>query len=167
MKDCCTLQNALQLCTHPLDMDLHDNNLLINIYSSKIARDKCQVQNSVVIGSKQYIKFAESLSDGFYATIQKKVVTIEVKEKRKGSLAGNDIYNTEMLYLCVMCLLSVGQISLEDLFFYELSPVPMTIFTVTGEGRFQKDKAILNKQLMLLLYMDVQHCTTFIDQKMQ
>ena len=40
-----TLRNALQLCPHPLDLDSQDNNLLINIYSSEIAYDKCNVQN--------------------------------------------------------------------------------------------------------------------------
>ena len=98
--------------------------MLINIYSGEIAHDKCNVQNLVVIGSKELIEFSESLLDGFYATIQKKVVTMEAKGKKNGSFAGNDIYNTEMLYSHVMCLLIVGQILLEDLFFYELSPVP-------------------------------------------
>ena len=36
IKDRYTLQNALQFCTHPLDLDSHDNNLLKNIYSGEI-----------------------------------------------------------------------------------------------------------------------------------
>ena len=55
---------------------------------------------------------------------------MEVKGKKKGSATANDIYNTEMLYSCVMCLLSVGLISLEDLFFYKLSSVGKPMFTV-------------------------------------
>lgn len=63
---------------------------------------------------------------------------MEVKEKDKGSLATeNDIYNTE-IYSHIMCPLSVDQISLEDLFFYELLPVPKPMFTVTTERRFPK-----------------------------
>ena len=99
MKDCHTLRNTMQLTAHPLDLDSHDNNLLINIYSVEIAHDKCNVQNSVVIGSQELIEFVESLSNGFYATIQKKVVTMEVNGKKKGSLAGNDFYNTE-IHIC-------------------------------------------------------------------
>ena len=99
MKDRHTLRNALQLCAHPLDLDSHDNNLLINIYSGENGHDKCNVQNSVVIGSQELIEFVESLSNGFYATIQKKVVTMEVNGKKKGSLAGNDFYNTE-IHIC-------------------------------------------------------------------
>ena len=71
MKNHHRLGNALQLFGHPLDLDSHDNNLLINIYSCKIAHDKSNVQNSVVIGSKQFTEFAESLPDGFYATTQR------------------------------------------------------------------------------------------------
>ena len=50
MKDRKTLRNALQLCAHQLDLDSHDNNLLTNIYSGASAHDKCNIQNSVVIG---------------------------------------------------------------------------------------------------------------------
>lgn len=85
------IRNALELCAHPLDLDSLNNNLLINIYSGEIAHDKYNVQNLVVIGSKELIEFSESLLDGFYATIQNKVVTMEVKGKKNGSFAGNDI----------------------------------------------------------------------------
>ena len=149
MKDRQTLRNPLQLCAHPLDLDSHKNSLLINIYWGEIAHGKCNVQNSVVIGSKQLIQFAESLTNDFYATIQKKVVIMKVKGKKKGSSTGNDIYNTEMLYSRVMCLLSAGQISLEDLFFYELSPVSKSMFTVKGEQRFPKNKAALKNKVKI------------------
>ena len=42
------------------------------------------------------------------------------------------------MHLRVMCLLSVSQISLEELLFYELSPVPLSMSTVTEEGGFPK-----------------------------
>ena len=45
--------------------------------------------------------------------------------------------------------MSVGQISLEDLFLYDLSPVPKSMFTVTGEGRFPKNKAALKNKLKI------------------
>ena len=80
---------------------------------------------------------------------KKKLVTMEVKGKKKGSSAGNGIYNTEELHSCVMCLLSVGQFSLEDSFSYELSPVPMLVFTITGEGRFPKNKALSKNKLKI------------------
>ena len=73
---------------------------------------------------------------------------MEVTEKNEGSSAANYIHNTE-IYPRVVCLLSIGQVSLEDMFFYELSPVPMSMFTVTGEGRFPKKKAALKNKLKI------------------
>ena len=46
------------------------------------------------------------------------------------------------MHLRVMCLLSVSQISLEELFFYELSPVPLFMSTVTEEGRLKKESSV-------------------------
>ena len=46
-----------------------------------------------------------------------------------------------------MCLLSVGQISLEDLFNYGLAPVPTSLFTDTGEVRYPKGKSTSKKKL--------------------
>ena len=39
-----------------------------------------------------------------------------------------------------MCILSLDQISLEDLFNYELAPVPTSLFTDTGEARYPNSK---------------------------
>lgn len=57
------------------------------------------------------MELAENLPGG---SSQKKVVAMEVKGKKKGYLAGNSICNTEVLYSCVICLLNVGQFSVED-----------------------------------------------------
>ena len=46
-----------------------------------------------------------------------------------------------------MFLLSVDPISLEDLFNYELAPVPTSLFTDTGEARYPKFKSTLKKKL--------------------
>ena len=46
-----------------------------------------------------------------------------------------------------MCLLSEDQISLEDLFNYELAPVSTSLFTDTGEARYPKGKSALKKKL--------------------
>lgn len=35
------------------------------------------------------------------------------------------------------------QISIENLFFYELSPVPVLLFSDSEEGYYQKNKSIL------------------------
>ena len=97
MKDRHFFRNALRLCAQPVDLDSHDNNLLINIYSGEIAHDNCNVKNWIIIRSKQLIYLVESFPDEFYVTVQQKAVTMEVKGKKKGSSAGNDLFNTKIL----------------------------------------------------------------------
>ena len=46
-----------------------------------------------------------------------------------------------------MYLLSAGHIQMEDLFKYELAPVPTTLFINTGEGRYPTSKAVLKNAL--------------------
>ena len=46
-----------------------------------------------------------------------------------------------------MYLLSAGHIQMEDLFKYELAPVPTTLFIDTGEGRYPTSKAVLKNAL--------------------
>ena len=89
-------------------------------------------------------EFQELLPDGFYATLPKKVITMENK-KTKAQVV--ELYNTELIYFCVMCLLSIDQITLEDLFRYELAPVPTSLFTAIGEARYPKGKSTLKKKL--------------------
>ena len=48
-----------------------------------------------------------------------------------------------------MCLLRVDQISLKDLFNYELAQVPTSLFTDTGEERYPKVKSTLKKKLKI------------------
>ena len=140
------MRDALQLCAHPFDPESNDQNLFINIYTREIAPDECNVQRSLEIGSKQLSNFVSQLPTGFYSTIQKKVVTMASKPNRKHSNE-HETYNTEMLYSRVMCLLSVNQISLDDLFKYELSSIPLSMFKATGEGRFPSNKSSLKKKL--------------------
>ena len=68
------------------------------------------------------------------------------KPKRKNSNE-DEMYNTEMLYSRATCLLSTNQISLDDLFKYELSPIPLSMFRATGEGRFPSNKSSLRNKL--------------------
>ena len=143
-KDRNALKRQLQLCAHLFDMASHDPTVLMNIYTGEISPDKRNVGKSVEIGNKQMKEFQESLPDGFYATLPKKVITMENK-KTKAKVV--EVYNTELIHSRVMSLLSVDQISLEDLLNYEIAPVPTSLFTDTSEARYRKDKSTLKKKL--------------------
>ena len=137
-KDRNALKRTLQLCAHLFDMTSQNPTVLINIYTGEISPDKRNVDKSVEIGNKQMKEFQESLPDGIYATLPKKVVT---KENKKTKAKVVKVYNT------VISLLSVDQISLEDLLNYEIAPVPTSLFTDTGEARCPKGKSTLKKKL--------------------
>ena len=144
MKDRNALKRTLMLCAHPFDMTSHDPSVLMNIYTGEISPDKSNIHKSVEIRNKQMKEFQESLPVGFDATLPKKVKTMENK-KTKAQVV--EVYNNESIYSRVMCLLSVDQISLDDLFNYKLAPVPTSLFTDTGEERYPKSKSTLKKKL--------------------
>ena len=64
-------------------------------------------------------------------------------EKAKRLTENMKTYDAELIYQWVMYLLSIDQISIENLFFYELSPVPVLLFSDSVEGYYQKNKSTL------------------------
>ena len=143
MKDRNALKGTSQLCGHLFDMTSHDPSALINIDTGEISPDKSNVHKSIETENKQMKEFQEILPDGFYATLPKKVITMENKKKKAQVV---QVYNSDLIYSRVMCLLSLDQISLEDLFNYELAPVPSSLITDTSEARYPKGKSILKKK---------------------
>ena len=57
------------------------------------------------------------------------------------------VYNTEVIYSRVMCLLNAKKIDLKDLFKDELPPVPLSLFDEDGDSRLAKQKADLKNTL--------------------
>ena len=69
-----------------------------------------------------------------------------MKSGKKRSKSGEvEFFNTELIYSRVMCLLSIGRITLEDVLKYELPPTLLSFFENTGEMRASKSKADLKK----------------------
>ena len=95
-------------------------------------------------GSKQLMELAENLPDG---SSQKKVVAMEVKGKKKGSLAGNSICNTSFVLMCNMSFECWTVFTWRFAFLYELSQVPLSMFTTTWDGKFPKNKAASTNKL--------------------
>ena len=73
-----------------------------------------------------------------------------MKSSKKSVKAGEvKIFNTEVIYSQVMCLLSIGMIELEEVLKYELSPVPLSFFDSNGEMRHSTSKAKLKNRLQI------------------
>ena len=64
----------------------------------------------------------------------------------------SEVYNTEIIFSRVMHLLSAGHIQIDDLFKYELSPVPTALFKDTGDGRYTTKLMYLQEILFLMQY---------------
>ena len=90
-------------------------------------------------------EFEAVLPQRFHTTIQKTLVTM--KEMEKKVKTGNVVYNIEVVYSRVMCLLNAKQIDLKDLFKYKLSPVPLSLYDKNGDSRLAKQKADLKNTL--------------------
>ena len=130
----------LEIClTHVFTCNLEE---LINIFSGQISSDKVNVPCAIEIGRNEKITFEESWPDGFHETINKKVVTMN-DSKKHVKVVEIKIYNTEVIFACVMCSLSASLIKLDDVFSYELSPIPTSLFEVNGESRGSKAKSVL------------------------
>ena len=93
------------------------------------------------------VAFQRSLPDRFRSTIKKEVVTMKGTGKSGIKNKTVEVYNTENIFSRVMYLLPAGHIQMEDLFKYELAPVPAALFKDTGEGRYPTSKAVLKNAL--------------------
>ena len=91
-------------------------------------------------------QFVAALPERFHNTIQKTVVTMK-EMKKKVKTRDVVVYSTEVIYSRVMCFLNAKQIDLKDLFKYELSPVPLSLFNENGDIRLAKEKADLKNTL--------------------
>ena len=80
-----------------------------------------------------------------YNTSQKSI-TMENKKKKAQVV---EVCKTELIYYHIMCLLRIDQISLKDLFNYQLAQVSTSLFTDTGEERYPKVKSTLKKKLKI------------------
>ena len=129
------LRDFLSSCMHPLDTISHNP-----------AEKKINVNKSVEIGRKQLKQFQQNFPEGFRSTISKSVITMK-EGKKSNKKKDVEVYNTEIIFSRVMYLLSAGQIDIGDLFSYELSPVPTSLFHDTGEGRYPTSKSVLKNEM--------------------
>ena len=77
------IRNALVTFIHPLRVETHQSNILVNIYNGKEAGDSANVNRALEIGETQMKEFQASLPDGFRTTLSSKVVTMAAGRKTK------------------------------------------------------------------------------------
>ena len=106
------------------------------------------VNKALEIGSKQLKEFQESLPGGFRKRLSSKVITMtSQKDKSKKKRGCKDEFNSEILFSRVIYLLGTNQINWDDVFNYELAPVPTSLFHDSGDPRYNKTKNVLMNKL--------------------
>ena len=100
------------------------------------------MNKSVQLGSKQMKKFENDMPEGFHNLIQKTEVTMREVE-RKVKMEDVVVDNTDVIYFRVIYLLNALQTDLIDMFEYELSPIPLSLFDENGERRLENQNVDL------------------------
>ena len=141
------LQDNLEKCIHPLQVDTHKNwNTLVNIYTGEEVGEDVNVNKAVEIGQKQMKEFCSSLPQGFRERLSTKVKSMAESKKTK-QISVVAPFNTELISSRVLYLLGNSQPDFTTLFNYELSPVPTSMFYDSGEARYPKSKVVLKNRL--------------------
>ena len=82
----------------------------------------------------------------FSCSLSKTFVNIEAS-KRHVQVGGQCLYDPELIYSMVMCLMDSCDSGLKDVFKHELSPVPASMYNDKGDMRITKSKSILKNNL--------------------
>ena len=144
-KDRQGIRKKIATCIHPLDPDVHPEQL-VNVASGSLAPPSVNVDKAISIAEKQVAEFERLLPQGYWNTIEKRVTTMAVM--RKGVKVGPDvIYDTELIFSCVMGLQGTSRnVDFKDVLSYELAPIPTALFDDSGEMRICKSKADLKNK---------------------
>ena len=140
------LRSALKQCIHPLAIEEHSNNILVNIYTGEEADKDVNVNKSVEIGLKELKSFQESLPEGFRKTLSMKVITMRSKKNGKEKDSTEKI-NSDLIFSRVLYLVGNKQLDFSKIFNHELAPFPTSLFKDSGEGRYPKSKSVLKNKL--------------------
>ena len=133
------IREMLQSCIDPLDPTDQPNNLVVNIVSGRIGPENVSAQDAVEIGRLQMHHYEGSWPAGFNATLSKKVARV-----------GNTIVcDAHLIYSRVVGLQQSRNIQLSDVLNYELSPVPASMFSESGEMRIPTTKSALKRALQV------------------
>ena len=136
------LRKELSKYPHPLEVSAQ---YVVNIVNGCVASEKVNVADALSIGEEAYLNFKKNIFDKFHQKVEQKVYTMKIMQK--GIQVGDKtIYNMEKLYARFLILSQKRNITLENLFSYELAPLPPSLFDENGLMR-KSNKSKLTKKL--------------------
>lgn len=157
------IREKLQTCIDPLNPDGHCDGI-VDIASGRISPAAVNVDNAISLGEDQMRKYQESWPEGFHAPLSSNVKTMTICRKRV-KLGAGSTFDTELIYSRVMGIMNSRDISIENIFGYELAPIPTSLFEDDGSIRVAKTKSTLKKKLQVEQSVRTveQHDVTILD----
>ena len=95
------IREGLLTFIHPLKIETHSRNVLVNIYNGQESGNDVNVTESVTIGKNIMKKFQENLPEGFRATVSSTVVTMA--SSKKGNKKSNEVKPCSNELTCLVC----------------------------------------------------------------
>ena len=90
--------------------------------------------------------FESLLPTGFYGTITKEVITMNVA-KKSINIGDKHVYDVNLIYSRVLGIQQSREIDFKDVLKHELAPIPTSMFKDTGEMRIATGKSSLKNKL--------------------
>ena len=147
-KDRAVLRRKLDYCIDPMDSKEHPEGSIVNIVSGKLAPASVNLENAVMIGETMLEDYEKTWPEGFNSTISKKVETMAASCKFV-KIGDSKVYDLNAIYSRVIALLSSDRdVDVNDVFSYELVPVPTAMFMKDGM-RICKAKSKLKRSLQI------------------
>ena len=147
-KDKAGLRRKLDYCIDPMDSKEHPEGSIVNIVSGKLAPASVNVENAVMIGETMLEDYEKTWPEVFNSTISKKVETMAASYKLV-TIGDSKVYDLNAIYSRVIALLcSDRDVDVNDVFSYELAPVPTAMFMKDGM-RICKAKSKFKRSLQI------------------
>ena len=116
----------------------------MNIVNGKLAAENANVHNALSIGESMALKFRNMMPLGFYDGIKSEVINLETT--KKGVKLGNKtVYDIENLFARMLVISQKRDLDIQNIFTYELAPVPSSSFDEYGNMRKSFKSILLSK----------------------
>ena len=139
--DCEKIRSSLQQCIHPLQIESHASNTLVNVYTGEESEPSSNVNKASEIGESQMQQFKNDLPGSFREKLTSKVVLMSsTRDKKKNRKNDAPSYNLDLIFSRVLLLLGTQQIQFDDVFKFELASVPTSSFHDNGDPRYPRNK---------------------------
>lgn len=141
------LKQKLEHCIDPLDPTGHPEELF-NVVTGQVASTASNVHKALELGKESLHAYEKKLPDGFHAPISCPVTTMATKRKRLQLQEGVEpAFDTEVIFIRTLGLMNTMDFNLKDLFDFELSQIPTSLFTDDGNLRPATAKSKLKKAI--------------------